>query len=62
VAVYDVFGRRVKTLFAGVLPAGPTTLTWDGRIEQGPPASSGVYFARATYGGGRRVVRIPLSH
>lgn len=62
VAVYDVFGRRVKTLFAGVLPAGPTTITWDGRIEQGPLASSGVYFARATYGGGRRVVRIPLIH
>lgn len=62
VAVYDIFGRRVKTLFTGVLPAGPATITWDGRIEQGPLASSGVYFARATYGGGRRVVRIPLIH
>lgn len=60
VAVYDVFGRRVRTLFSGMLPAGLTTLIWDGRAEQGPPASSGVYFARATYGGGRRVVRIPL--
>jgi len=60
VAIYDVFGRRVKTLFVGKLEAGITTLTWDGRSQQGALASSGVYFARATYESGRRVTRIPL--
>jgi hypothetical protein len=42
--VYDVSGRRVRTLSRGVLPAGPHTATWDGRDEQGRTVPAGVYF------------------
>ena len=60
VAIYDVFGRRVRIIADGWLPAGATTLSWDGRGDQGAVAGSGIYFARATGAGGRSVVRIPL--
>ncbi len=61
-AIYDVFGRRVRSLLDGWMPAGPTTVAWDGRGDQGAVTSSGIYFARATGTRGRAVVRIPLLH
>jgi hypothetical protein len=60
VAIYDVFGRRVRTLLNGAVAAGSRPLLWDGRGEQGAPVSSGIYFVRATCPAGRQVVRIPL--
>jgi flagellar hook capping protein FlgD len=43
-AIFDAAGRRVRTVHAGMLPAGITRLTWDGRTDAGHPAASGVYF------------------
>ena len=60
VAVYDVFGRRLKTLVEGQLRAGATTLSWDTHSDDGSLACSGIYFVRATCRGGRRVVKLPL--
>jgi FlgD Ig-like domain len=60
VAIYDLLGRRVKTLLDESVPAGATVLSWDGRGEQGAVVSSGIYFARATSRAGRSAVRIPL--
>jgi hypothetical protein len=42
--VYDVDGRRVRTLVAGTLSAGAKRITWDGRDAGANPVSSGVYF------------------
>lgn len=45
VCVYDVFGRLVRRLDAGVLPAGGSgAVTWRGRDESGREVASGVYF------------------
>lgn len=45
VTVYDILGRRVKTLFDEFLPAGNiVNLAWDGRDAEGREVSSGVYF------------------
>jgi FlgD Ig-like domain/FG-GAP-like repeat len=44
--IYDVAGRRVRTLEDGELPAGQYTRTWDGRNDSGVPLPSGTYFAR----------------
>ncbi|HEU4365894.1 MAG TPA: kelch repeat-containing protein [Candidatus Krumholzibacteria bacterium] len=44
--IYDVHGRAVRTLFAGVADAGVTTLPWNGRDDAGRAAGSGVYFYR----------------
>ncbi|MGQ0722772.1 MAG: FG-GAP-like repeat-containing protein, partial [Candidatus Eiseniibacteriota bacterium] len=44
--IYDVAGRRLRTLDDGELPAGQFTRTWDGRDDSGRPVPSGIYFAR----------------
>ena len=43
-AVYDLSGRRVRTLVSGTESAGERTVTWDGRDEAGQAAPSGMYF------------------
>ena len=60
VAVYDLVGRRIRTLAHGSMPAGTTKLRWDGRTEGGAMAGSGVYFARLTCVQGRHVRRLVL--
>ncbi|MBD3162513.1 MAG: T9SS type A sorting domain-containing protein, partial [Candidatus Eisenbacteria bacterium] len=42
-AIYDVRGRRVRTLVSGVRPAGGHAVVWDGRDDGGRPVSSGIY-------------------
>ena len=59
-AVYDVMGRRVRTLVDGQLRAGATDLAWDGRDAAGVRAGSGLHFAGMTIAGGRHTVRVPL--
>ena len=51
--VYDLAGRRVRTLCAEVLGAGPHSVVWDGRDRGGRRAPSGVYLF-ALDAGGRR--------
>jgi hypothetical protein len=41
--IYDVRGRRVRVLFNGLAPAGPSTVDWDGLDDTGRPVASGVY-------------------
>jgi WD40 repeat protein len=45
-AVWDVRGRRVRTLLEGFQPAGEGTVSWDGYTDWGTRASAGVYFLR----------------
>ena len=44
VVVYDVSGRRVRTLVDRALPAGRHQANWDGRTDDGQSVSAGVYF------------------
>ena len=44
-AIYDVAGRRVRTLLDGPVVAGPHTALWDGRDDAGRPVASGIYVA-----------------
>lgn len=46
VGVYDVRGQQVKSLGMHSLDAGAHTLTWDGTMDAGLRAPSGVYFVR----------------
>jgi len=46
--VFDLKGRRVRTLVSGWRPAGEGRASWDGARDDGAPASAGVYFARFT--------------
>jgi hypothetical protein len=44
--LYDVSGRRVRTLFEGARTAGEHTLSFDSVDEQGRKLASGIYFVR----------------
>jgi hypothetical protein len=44
--VYDLSGRRVKTLVSGYIDAGSHEARWDGRDEYGRRVASGVYAYR----------------
>lgn len=45
-SVYDVTGRRVKTLFRGRVLGGAQRVVWNGTNESGAEVGSGVYFYR----------------
>ena len=50
VEVYDLRGRRVRTLADGPLAAGAHDVRWDGRDDAGRAAVSGVYLYRVHAG------------
>ncbi len=51
VALFDLQGRRVRTLARGLYGSGFETADWDGRDEAGRPVASGIYFLKAVSGG-----------
>ncbi len=52
-AIFDLAGRRIRTLLDGEMPAGRHSSIWRGRDDAGRPVSSGVYFYRLTAPGYR---------
>jgi flagellar hook assembly protein FlgD len=57
-AIYDLTGRRLRTLHRGTLARGLTTLSWDGRDERGSELGAGVYLLRLSAAGSSAVARI----
>ena len=45
-AVYDLQGRRVRTLLQGLQAAGRHEVVWRGRDDRGGEVASGLYFYR----------------
>lgn len=58
--VFDLAGRRVRTLLTGHLDAGPHAVVWDGRDDHGLAAGAGIYLARLEAGGLWRTTRMTL--
>ncbi len=58
IRIYDVSGRRVRTLW--LASGGRGTATWDGRDERGRVVPAGLYFARLTGGSLHAQTRIVL--
>jgi hypothetical protein len=59
VQIFDVAGRRTRTLFAGqVLAPGDHVASWDGRDAEGAPAAPGLYLIRVGAGGESRLARV----
>jgi len=46
--IYDILGRKMKTLFHGINEAGNYSVTWDGTDVEGETVASGVYFYSLT--------------
>ncbi len=59
-AIYDVLGRRVRTLHDGGLARGTFAFSWDGRNESGHSVGPGLYFARFQTIAGERRVRMVM--
>ena len=58
--IFDPAGRRVRTLERGDMPAGRRLYSWDGRLESGTHAPSGVYFIKLRTDGGALMRRVVL--
>ena len=43
-SIYDLLGRRVRTLASEHLPSGYKSVLWDGRNDSGEDVASGIYF------------------
>lgn len=49
--VYDVSGRKIRSLCEGYQPAGEHRIFWDGRDDRGQRVPGGVFFLRLSAGG-----------
>jgi hypothetical protein len=58
--IYDVNGRRIKTLVSTGKPAGGHAVEWDGRDDLGSPVASGVYLCRLEMGKAQRTIKMVL--
>jgi glucose/arabinose dehydrogenase len=48
--IFDITGRKIRTLLNGARSAGTYQLDWDGRDEHGKEVGSGIYLYRLRYG------------
>ena len=60
--IYDLQGQLVRRLVERTQAAGPWTVVWDGRREDGQQTASGVYLFRVETGGGSRGGKMTLLH
>ena len=60
VTIFDLTGRRIRTLFDGDLPAGPQALEWTCRSDGGNPVAPGVYNVILESPGSRSQVQLAL--
>ena len=61
VAVYDVRGRLVRSLVAGMQPAGRFEVRWDQRGTGRAAVAAGVYFVRLHTGQHDQVRRLVVA-
>jgi subtilisin family serine protease len=58
VSLYDVAGRRVRTIAATSAESESVRLVWDGRDDSGRVAAPGLYFARVSWAGAEASTRL----
>jgi hypothetical protein len=61
-SIYDVSGRRIRTLTDEIYSAGIHTVPWDGTDDGGRAVSSGVFFCRLVAGGETDSSKLILMH
>ena len=49
-AIYDILGRKIRTLVNETKAAGSYNVTWKGKNNQGQPLASGLYFYKLQAG------------
>ena len=61
VEIFDVAGRRLRTLLDALEQPGPRSVWWDRRDEAGSRVAGGVYWARVQAQGEQRSVKIVVA-
>lgn len=61
VVIYDVAGRRVKTIDSTHIYSQAVTYQWDGTNDNSDPAPAGIYFLRVVAGSKEQVRKIVLT-
>ncbi len=56
--IYDIAGRKIRTLVDGFQAGGRYEVTWDGSSDVGGKASAGVYFVRSITGTELKMMRV----
>jgi hypothetical protein len=59
-SVYDVAGRRVKTLVSRTMPAGASSVAWNGDDDSGTRVAAGVYFVKMNAAGLEKSTKLIL--
>lgn len=60
-AVFDIAGRRVRTLLEGPVEPGRTEADWDGRDSGGRTVGAGIYFVELTHPSGTASRKVVLT-
>jgi hypothetical protein len=58
--IFDMRGRRVRTLLDAELSAGPGSIMWNGQDDSGRAVGSGVYYVQAIAAGERSYLKVTL--
>jgi hypothetical protein len=58
--IFDILGKRVRTLPVGSIGAGSHQQIWDGRDQRGRRVGSGIYLIRLSTAGSKRARRVVL--
>jgi hypothetical protein len=58
--IYNLAGQRVATLVDGHLQAGVHELGWNGQVDDGTAAASGIYYGVLSHGSERSTVKLLL--
>ena len=60
IAIYDVMGRKVRSLVNGIESAGYKSVTWDATNELGLPVAAGMYIYTIETGSFRQMKKMVL--
>jgi len=60
IAIFDLRGRRMRTLIDGFLEPGEYAVDWDGLADSREPATSGIYVYSVTIGGFKTSGKVTL--
>jgi hypothetical protein len=58
IGIYDIAGRRIRSLVREFQSAGRYDLSWNGQSDDGVIVRGGVYFLRSSVGGVQRTLRL----
>ncbi len=60
IEIHNAVGQTIRTLLHKLMPAGRGSVIWDGQMNTGIPAPSGVYFATLTFAESRTSQKLVL--